>query len=347
MPEVRVGIIGVGRVFQHYFNLYNEGLLPGIRLIALFDTDNEALQRMNQVSEITIFETLDEMLNSAEVDAVFVLTPSGTHYQIAKQSILAGKPTLIEKPLCLSVSQARELQKLAATHNVYLQSVLQNRFNPAIIELRQMIKRREISEAISGGLRLRWSRASEYYQDAWHGKWSLDGGVISQQAIHHIFALDELFGPLSSVYMKTFQRKHILEAEDTAIGFVQSNSGVPFTIELTTAASHLDYEASISVVCSQGIVTIGGVALNQLKIFDQNTIDGKVLVEESVKNGYGYGHVSEIAHFVASYLSRQPDPKLEDSIRAVTLVQSFYYSVENEREVDISENAISKLLGRK
>lgn len=346
MNKVKVAVIGVGRVFQHYKNLYSQGLLPGIEIVGLLDLDRKALVAEQFDKSIRLFYSLDEVLNADFVEAVFILTPSGSHYHIAKEVIQAKKATLIEKPMCLNVAEARDLQNLALQNGVYLQSVLQNRFNPAIRKLKEMIELQEVTEPISGGLRLRWSRKSTYYQDAWHGTWKMDGGVISQQAIHHIFALDELFGPLQSVCVRSFKRKHSLEAEDTAIGFVTTVSGVPFTVELTTAASEVDFEASISVACSQGVVSIGGTALNQLSIFNQISPNGEVLVEEYVPNGYGFGHIGEIERFASSFKSGKSDPKLEDSIRAVTLVQSFYHSIESNKEVLISEDSVSKLLGR-
>ncbi len=346
MNKVKVAVIGVGRVFQHYKNLYSQGLLPGIEIVGLFDLDKKALDAVQFDESVRLFHSLEEVLKADFVEAVFILTPSGAHYQIAKEVIQAKKATLIEKPMCLNVAEARELQDLALQNGVYLQSVLQNRFNPAVRKLKELIELREITEPISGGLRLRWSRKSTYYQDAWHGTWKMDGGVISQQAIHHIFALDELFGPLQSVCVRSFKRKHSLEAEDTAIGFVESVSGVPFTVELTTAASEVDFEASISLVCSQGVISIGGTALNQLSIFNQTSPKGQVLVEEYVPNGYGFGHIGEIERFVSSFKNGKPDPGLEDSIRAVTLVQSFYHSIESNKEVLISEESVSKLLGR-
>jgi predicted dehydrogenase len=272
VDKVKVAVVGTGRVFQHYKALYIKGLLPGIEIVGLFDLDPVALDSDFSIVKVKHFRSLEELLKADFVEAVFILTPSGTHFQIAKEVIKAKKATLIEKPMCLNVADAKELQDLAIQNGVYLQSILQNRFNPAVLKLKELLASGQVTQPISGGLRLRWSRKSNYYQDAWHGTWKLDGGVISQQAIHHIFALDNLFGPLQSVNVQSFKRKHSLEAEDTAVGFVKSVSGVPFTLELTTAASEVDFEASISLVCSQGVVSIGGIALNELLVFKSSVV---------------------------------------------------------------------------
>lgn len=73
-----------------------------------------------------VFRTYEAMLADPEVDLVIVNTPSYTHYEYAKQAILAGKQVMVEKPFTATVDQAQELVDLASKHNVHL-AVFQNR----------------------------------------------------------------------------------------------------------------------------------------------------------------------------------------------------------------------------
>lgn len=344
--KLKIGVVGVGRVFEHYLYLSKMGLLPQIEFRGLFDKNQIKLQEVSQRESIHSFNSLDKLLSSSEIDAVFILTPSGDHFESARQSILKKKPTLIEKPICLKVDEAHELQRLAEIENVYIQSVLQNRFNPAVQELRKLIDPEKTITVITGGLRLRWSRESTYYQDDWHGTWKMDGGVVSQQAIHHIFALDELFGPMDKVLAAGFQRKHLLEAEDTAVGIFVSKNGVPFTFELTTAVSKSDVEASISVITSAGIFNLGGQALNRLSVQEPGEIQVRELVKTDIPSGYGLGHVQEINNFVNAVLKGDVTTDLTDSIRALVLVHSIYSSMEEGKMTKISDHAKSIKLGQ-
>lgn len=75
---------------------------------------------------VKTFRTLEEMLADDNIELVIVNTPSVTHYEYAKQTILAGKYLIVEKPFTATVKQAEELIELAVKKNVKL-SVYQNR----------------------------------------------------------------------------------------------------------------------------------------------------------------------------------------------------------------------------
>jgi UDP-N-acetyl-2-amino-2-deoxyglucuronate dehydrogenase len=343
--KLKIGIVGVGRVFEHYLYLSKKGLFPEVEFCGLFDKNETKLHEISLRESIPAFESLEKMLGSKQIDAVFILTPSGDHFEPALMAIKSKKPTLIEKPICLRVEEALRLEKVAEIEGVYVQSVLQNRFNPAVQELKSLIDPNRTISLVSGGLRLRWSRESSYYQDDWHGTWKMDGGVVSQQAIHHLFALDDLFGPMEKVFAKGFRRKHSLEAEDTAVGLFTSAQGVPFTFELTTAVPNSDVEASISVITSVGILKLGGQALNRLSIQEPGYSKSREIVYTEIPSGYGLGHVQEINNFVSAVSNGNVKSNLSDSIRALVLVHSIYASMEEDKTVDISIKAKSSKLG--
>jgi len=346
MNELRVGIIGLGRVSQHYLKLYESGKLPKIRFVACYDSNASALQDFSSQSGIKAFDTAQDLINSTDVDAIFVLTPSGNHFEIASQTLAGGKPTLIEKPLCLRVDQAFELLNLAKINGVYLQSILQNRYNAAVQEFLALKSRKAFNVIISAGLRLRWGRKSAYYEDGWHGTWEMDGGVVSQQAIHHIFALDQLVGPISSVHTYSYNRKHLnIQAEDTVVGTGITIDGVPLTIELTTAAPERDFEACISVLTDKGVFEIGGIALNTLKFESSEGGGPEIIVDEFVPTGYGWGHITEISIFAEMVLSERPLISLDDSIRALRLVHAIYCSIETKSSILLADSPQSSLLG--
>ena len=96
-------------------------------------------------------------------------------------------------------SQAEELKKIANENKLMYGVAFQNRLNPAITALERAIKDNRFGKIITATIRLRWCRFQDYYEDGWHGTWAMDGGVINQQAIHHIDALNWLFGPIKSV----------------------------------------------------------------------------------------------------------------------------------------------------
>ncbi|WP_431461050.1 Gfo/Idh/MocA family protein, partial [Klebsiella pneumoniae] len=133
------------------------------------------------------------------------------------------------------------------------------------IKLRDALQRGRFGKLVLGTVRVRWCRPQSYYDQAsWRGTWALDGGVLTNQASHHIDLLEWMMGEVESVQgMATTSLAHI-EAEDTAIATLKFASGALGVIEATTAARPTDLEGSLSILGSEGTVVVGGFAVNKM-----------------------------------------------------------------------------------
>ena len=154
--------------------------------------------------------------------------------------------------------------------------VFQNRFNKSIQFLKELVEKKKFGKIVSVSIKLLWCRYQNYYNDEWHGKWKDDGGVINQQAIHHVDVMRWLFGPIKSVCAVSSNRLNKLQAEDTMHVLVKFLSGFNGTIEATTATRPLDLEASITVLGEKGRIVISGIALNQIKDFKMKSLNTKL-----------------------------------------------------------------------
>ena len=87
-----------------------------------------------------------------------------------------------------------------------------------------------------GTVRVRWCRPQSYYdQDSWRGTWALDGGVLTNQASHHIDLLEWMMGDVESVFAKSLNAMADIEAEDTAIVILKFKNGALGVIEAAAA----------------------------------------------------------------------------------------------------------------
>ena len=118
----------------------------------------------------------------------------------------------------------------------------------------------------------------------WRGTWALDGGVVANQASHHIDMLEWLMGQVESVMAMTQTRLADIEAEDTAIALLRFTSGALGIIEATTATRPKDLEGSISILGETGSVEIGGFFMNQLKTWQ---FTEPVPEDESIMESHG------------------------------------------------------------
>jgi predicted dehydrogenase len=167
--------------------------------------------------------------------------------------------------MALRVEDADEMIEACERAGVRLFVVKQSRYNPPVEQLRAALAEGRFGRLVMGTARVRRCRRQDYYDsDPWRGTLELDGGVLANQASHHIDLLLWMLGEVRSVYAKTTTRLVDIETEDTAAVILQFANGALGMIEATTAARPVDLESSISILGERGAVVIGGTAMDEL-----------------------------------------------------------------------------------
>ena len=351
--HITVAIVGAGRVAQHYRTILDSGAVSGWRISGICDVQADRAASLAGHFGCPSFTEYESMLGRCRPGLVLVLTPSGLHYEHARVALERGLHVLVEKPLTMLPSDGRELARLARSRGLMCGVVFQNRLNPAIRCLREALLEGRFGTIVTATVRLRWCRYQDYYEDGWHGTWASDGGVINQQAIHHVDALNWLLGPVDSVSATTANRLNRLEAEDTMVAVVRFSSGAVGTIEATTAARPQDVEASLSVVGERGTAVVGGIALNAVQLWRfvepaPNDDDAPRRCSQEVPNGYGLGHGPLLQQVIDALIEGRTDPPVsaEDGIRTTELVHALYRSDEVGGWVRLVDRPVSDRLGR-
>lgn len=143
--KIRFGIIGYGPVF-------NWGWMHGkwisavedLKLVAICDKNPEcAAKAKNDFPWVDVYTDMTEMLGRDDIDVVSVVTPHNTHASIAKECLKAGKHTVVEKPMCISIAEATDMIETAKKMNKTL-AVFHNRRHDGNV--------RAIKEVIDQGL---------------------------------------------------------------------------------------------------------------------------------------------------------------------------------------------------
>jgi predicted dehydrogenase len=137
MTLLRTGVIGVGHLGQHHARLYAS--LPGARLVGVVDRSADRAASVAERHGAKVFASPAELL--PHVDVVSVAVPTSSHYAIAKACLQAGKHVLVEKPIAVTVDEARELVHLAEQRHCCLQVGHSERFNPVMQAMRPYIGR--------------------------------------------------------------------------------------------------------------------------------------------------------------------------------------------------------------
>jgi UDP-N-acetyl-2-amino-2-deoxyglucuronate dehydrogenase len=349
----RVALIGCGRIAGHH--CASLAATVGVQLAAVCDLEEEKAKIYGDQFGVPSYTDYRRMLNEvADVDVVAVITPSGMHAEHAMEILGERlKHIIVEKPTFMRPDQLHAAYDLATEKGVRIFPVFQNRYNKAVARVRQALEKGELGDIRTVGVRVRWCRPQRYYDLApWRGTFSHDGGCLTNQGIHHVDLLRHLGGEVARVSATMRTLGADIEVEDTVTASMEWESGAIGSLEVTTAARPDDFEASISIVGSEGLAQIGGIAVNELQIFTPdpaacaaNSEDFKGI--EGHGAVYGFGHAGMYADIATDLDGGATYPvDRNDCLATLKLLHAFYRSDEAGAWVDVNADAQSERLGR-
>jgi predicted dehydrogenase len=142
--KVKVALIGCGYWGPNLARNFHQ--LPGAELVACCDLDPGNLQRMEALYSARFTTDLNAILSDPEVEAVALATPVGTHYQLARKSLEAGKHVLVEKPLTTNSADGQELIEIARQQERVLMVGHVFEYNPAVLKIKELIGEGQIGK---------------------------------------------------------------------------------------------------------------------------------------------------------------------------------------------------------
>jgi UDP-N-acetyl-2-amino-2-deoxyglucuronate dehydrogenase len=337
---IRFGLLGCGRIAKRHADLLGGNHIEGAGLVAVCDHRRPRADALASKFGVPGDYDMDSFLARKEIDAVAVLTPSGMHPEHVIACAKAGKHVVVEKPMALRLQDADEMMRACDEAGVKLFVVKQNRFNVPVVKAREALEAGRFGRLVLGTVRVRWCRDQSYYdQDDWRGTWAYDGGVLTNQASHHVDMLEWFFGDVVSVHARAITALVDIETEDTAVATLKFRNGALGIIEATTAARPRDLEGSLSILGEKGSVEIAGFAVNQIRHWafaDPLPSDQDVMEKFSVNppNVYGFGHQAYYQHVIDCLINQRA--ALVDGIegrKSLELISALYESIETGQEV--------------
>lgn len=337
---LKFGLVGCGRIAKRHSELLGHNQIDHASLVAVCDIDEEKAKKIGEQFNVPYYTDMDEMMQKESIDVVSVLTESGYHAKHVINLAKYGKHIVVEKPMALTLDDADAMIRACDENSCKLFVVKQNRFNVPVVKLREAMDEKRFGKLVLGTIRVRWSRDQNYYDQAWwRGRWDMDGGVLTNQASHHVDLLEYMMGDVESVFAKSTTALVNIEAEDTAIVTLKFRNGALGIIEATTAVRPKDLEGSISILGETGTVEIGGFAVNKMVHWNfthKKDGDDEVMEKYSVNppNVYGFGHQAYYEHVVDSILNNKKH--LVDGLvgrKSLELISAIYESIETGKEV--------------
>ncbi len=338
-----VGIVGAGTIGQvHARALQN---VPNARLVAVAEPRQEAGQSLATTYDAVWFESFVDMLTHPGLDVVILGTPSGLHPEHAILAAGAGKHIITEKPMSITHDGATRMIEATDRAGVRLAVIFQNRLSRDVFTVRRAIEAGLIGTPVFGTAFVYWMRTQDYYDanGGWRGTWALDGGgVLINQSIHMIDALQWLMGGVASVQAHVATVGHRIETEDAGAASLRFTSGALGAI-LGTTASKRDHPTKIEIVGSEGRVVLENNAVafwdGTAELSDDLlTDDDRRLVDGWKPNeSFGEGHLRQLK-LIFNALATEEEPPFpgREARKAVDVILGIYESARTGQRIDIA-----------
>jgi len=248
---MKIAIIGSGYWGKNLIRNFSE--LSS--LYSICDLDQNKLESFHEkYPDVLMFNDYKKLLKSPEVDAVVIATPSFTHYQIAKESLLAEKDVFVEKPLALNYSDGKELVSISKNKNRLLMVGHVLEYHPAIVKLKELVNNGEL-----GNIKYIYSNRLNL------GKFRTEENILWSFAPHDISIILDLLGEMPievSAYGANYLEPNITDVTITTMNFP---SGVKAHIFVSWLHPYKE----------QKLVVIGG---KKMVMFDNVNGGGKLYI---------------------------------------------------------------------
>lgn len=217
---LNIGFIGAGNM-SRYQATHAFSKIKNWNIYAVADTSAKALKQFKADNpDVVVYKDHKDLLKDPKVDAVLVIVPTGLHKAFAIDSLKAGKPVLLEKPMCLSVADCRQVMKVEEKTKTPLMVAHCRRFDPHWGKMAQLVS----SGKLGGPVLWRAIHAG-----IGPGRWFMDekmgGGPLIDGAVHNYDFANMMWGKAESVVANSIKLDKSCTAIDTGSAIIQYESG--------------------------------------------------------------------------------------------------------------------------
>ena len=311
-----------------------------IDLVAICEIDKQKLNKTTKKYNVTGYSSFKQLLKYQDLDLVALCTPSGIH---AEQAILSSKygiNVITEKPMATRWEHGLNMVRAFDEKGLKLFVVKQNRGNTTIKVLKRALEEKRFGKIHTVQINVFWTRPQEYYDmDKWRGTWEFDGGALMNQASHYIDLLDWLIGPVEKIQAMTSTTRNI-EVEDTAVLNVLWRSGALGSVNVTMLTYPKNLEGSITIIGEYGTAKIGGVAVNEIMVWDFNQkadYDRDIMNNNYEPNSvYGNGHNLYYENVMKVFRGEaEADTDGREGLKSLEILIAAYLSARNGKIITL------------
>jgi UDP-N-acetylglucosamine 3-dehydrogenase len=314
VKKVNVGVVGVGAMGHNHVRVYTR--LKNANLLAVSDLMKGTLAEVSKKYNTVGFVDYDNVLKMPEIDAVSVCVPTTYHYEVVMSAIEQGKHVLVEKPIAFTLKEAKDMVRAARKEGVKLATGHVERFNPAVLEAKKLLRDKLIGEVVSVSAK----RVGPFPPRI------KDVGVTIDLAIHEVDVMAYLLdSPVSKVYAHVGSRLEKCEYEDHAEIMMEFYNNAIGMLEVNWLTPYK--KRQLEVTGTDGIISLDYID-QTVEIFGKNARNVRVPHHEPL--------MEELDSFLnAIMLDEKPKITGEDGIHALKTVLAAMKSAKEKIPVKI------------
>ncbi|RPI26721.1 MAG: gfo/Idh/MocA family oxidoreductase, partial [Acidobacteria bacterium] len=209
----------------------------GIELAGALSRTREKAEAMAAKFGGRVYSDAKSLLDDSTIDLVIICKYPDSHRDYAVAAARKGKHVLIEKPLDLSLDQARETIDECRKAGVTLAVVSQKRFCDGPRYLHDAVQTGKLGKILQADTYVKWYREPAYYARPGKGSWKMEGGgALINQTIHQIDLLRWIMGPVKRLRCEwQLAGLHPIDSEDTAAALLRYENGAIGVVQASTA----------------------------------------------------------------------------------------------------------------
>jgi len=336
--EIRVGVIGCGRIGVVHLGAITKA--PNVSAVIVSNpTVSKAEAAAKQYGVPKFTGDAMEVIESPDVDAVWICSPSQYHAEQIKACALNGKHVFCEKPIATDLAETVEAINACNEAGVKLMTGLQRRFDPNFRRVKEAIDDKEVGETIMIKLCSRDPSPPpfEYVKGG--------GGIFADMAVHDLDMSRFLAGadPIDILAVgschidKSIEVLDGSEKFDTASCIVRYPGGVQAMVDVCRQSSY-GYDQRAEVLGSNGMIATDNVYPNTAKIYKTQFTGNADMPYDFFLSRYNEAYVSETVAFCESLVNDTPVPCTgQDGLAALVMALAADKSAAENRWVTFSE----------
>jgi len=290
--KIKFGVVGCGHIGKRHATMVQ--LNPEYELVAMCDIlpkEDLNIESFN----VPYFTNLQEMLDFTAIDVVCVCTPNGLHASQAAQCLDSKAHVVVEKPMGLHKQECENLifKALNVSRNIFC--VMQNRYSPPSVWLKDMVESEKLGEIYSVQVNCYWNRDDRYYfkngqKHPWKGTNHLDGGTLFTQFSHFVDLMYWIFGDITDIQAKfnNNNHEHSIDFEDSGLVNFRFVNGGMGCLNYSTSIWDSNLESSVTIIAEKGTIKVGGQYMNEVDYCNVRDYTFIELPPSNPANDYGH-----------------------------------------------------------